>query len=108
MVLVYIDRRWTMTVSDRIYCILAEGTAQYKQLTDLVGQPSSLVPTIHYTGENMRLTREQVQLAKTLASINGTSINKMKKLVQRRAKRTSVGTRYGSIQRAEPYMIVYS
>ena len=55
----------------------------------------------------MRLTREQVQLAKTLASINGTSINKMKKLVQRRAKRT-LGTRYGSVQRAEPYMIVYS
>jgi hypothetical protein len=34
-----------MTVSDRIYLFLAEGTQQYDQLVDIVGEPSSASPS---------------------------------------------------------------
>ena len=35
-----------MTVSDRLYLFLAEGTPQYERLVDLVGQPSCANPTV--------------------------------------------------------------
>jgi hypothetical protein len=32
-----------MSITDRIYCILADKTPQLKQLTDIVGKPSSSI-----------------------------------------------------------------
>ncbi len=34
-----------MTISDRLYLFLAEGTPHYDQLVALVGQPSSVTPS---------------------------------------------------------------